>query len=289
MNSNGCRDSGVSEVIGAVLLVGLVVIGGAVVASFVSGQATPREVPHLNFGVAVNSEDHLLTLRHTGGDTLLNGTYRILLDGVPVSPDHYRNWSVNEPLEIPGVTVFKGSVIVTYLDGSGGETVLRRVDFGDELNPGSHPENPEQPTGPWTIHGYKWNVTADGHPIGPLKNVTMHLTKTQGDFSFPDEGMTTNTTDDGYYSFSVPPHEGYYRLAEVVNLTVWDPVSPQSGAYELIYRNHHQISGPALNFSNYRLPPPPKKISGHKYNVTWKGAMVGPLEGVVINLTLTSG
>ena len=119
MNSNGCRDSGVSEVIGAVLLVGLVVIGGAVVASFVSGQATPREVPHLNFGVAVNSEDHLLTLRHTGGDTLLNGTYRILLDGVPVSPDHYRNWSVNEPLEIPGVTVFKGSVIVTYLDEIG--------------------------------------------------------------------------------------------------------------------------------------------------------------------------
>ena len=30
-------------------------------------------------------------------------------------------------------------------------------------------------------------------------------------------------------------------------------------------------------------------ISGHKYNVTWKGAMVGPLEGIVINLTLTSG
>lgn len=189
MHPSSRREMGVSEVIGAVLLVGLVVIGGTVVASFVFGQSTPKEVPHLNFGVAVDSEDQLLTLRHTGGDTLLIGTYRILLDGSPVSPEHYRNWSVNEPLEIPNVAVFKGSVIVTYLDGSGGETVLRRVDFGDELNPGSNPENPEQTVGPWTISGYKRNVTADGQIIGPLAGVTMRLTKIQGDFSFPGEGM----------------------------------------------------------------------------------------------------
>ncbi|KAF5056614.1 hypothetical protein DSECCO2_365470 [anaerobic digester metagenome] len=288
MNPNSRWELGVSEVIGAVLLVSLVVIGGAVVASFVFGQSTPNEVPHLSFGVAVDSEDHLLTLRHTGGDTLLNGTYRILLDGSPVSPDHYRNWSVNEPLEIPDVTDFDGTVIVTFLDGSGGETVLRKVDFGDELNPGSNPENPEQPTGPWIISGYKRNVTVDNQHIGPLAGVTMRLIKTQGDFSFPEEGMTTTTNGDGYYSFSVPEHEGRYSLAEEVNLTVWDPVSPPSGAYDSIYLNHHQTSA-KCNFSNYRLPPPPMKISGHKYNVTWKGAMVGPLEGIVINLTLTSG
>ena len=98
---------------------------------------------------------------------------------------------MNEPLEIPDVTDFDGTVIVTFLDGSGGETVLRKVDFGDKLNQGSNPENPEQPTGPWIISGYKRNVTVDNQHIGPLAGVTMRLIKTQGDFSFPEEGMTT--------------------------------------------------------------------------------------------------
>ena len=48
------KESGASEVIGAVLLVSLVVIGGAVVAAFVFGQPTPKEVPHVNFGVSLN-------------------------------------------------------------------------------------------------------------------------------------------------------------------------------------------------------------------------------------------
>ena len=56
--------------IGAVLLVSLVVIGGAVIAAFVFGQPTPKEVPHVSFGVSLDDPSDILTLHHTGGDTL---------------------------------------------------------------------------------------------------------------------------------------------------------------------------------------------------------------------------
>ena len=61
------------------------------------------------------------------------------------------------------------------------------------------------------------------------------------------------------------------------------------GEYIGVRLTRWQPSAFNKNFSNYRLPPPPKTISGHKYNVTWYGAVVGPLEGVAINLTLESG
>ena len=71
------KESGASEVIGAVLLVSLVVIGGAVVAAMVFGQPTPKEVPHVSFGVSHERLGRQLTLHHTGGDTLRWGEYSV--------------------------------------------------------------------------------------------------------------------------------------------------------------------------------------------------------------------
>ena len=71
------RESGASEVIGTVLLVSLVVIGGATVAAFAFGQPAPKEVPHVNFGVALNDQTDILTLHHTGGDSLRWGEYNV--------------------------------------------------------------------------------------------------------------------------------------------------------------------------------------------------------------------
>lgn len=279
-------ESGASEVIGAVLLVSLVVIGGAVVAAFVFGQQGPKEVPRVNFGVSLDSEHGILTLHHTGGDTLLNGTYGVIIDGEPVdlvnrTQPEYRNWSVDGPLPISDVTEFEGSVVLTYLDNAGGEMVLRKVNFTDHAS-----GNQESPAGPWTISGYKTWIGLDGLEISPEKvNVTVRLIKTQGSVDFQEDEMITD--DAGYYSFTVPEHEATYRLEEEINLTRWKPISPPDGLYDAIRLNHHQTSA-IRNFSNEQLPPPPWTISGHKYNVTWKGEKPRPLDNVTINLT-TSG
>ncbi len=279
---------GASEVIGAVLLVGLVVIGGAIAAAFVFGQPTPKEVPHVSFSASLNSSAEVLTLYHTGGDTLEWDQYRVIVDGVDKTPNitasqQDKPWSFEAPLAIEGIPGPVGAIVLTYRDSSGGETVLRKVGFSDQT-----PVTTVAPPGPWTISGYKWNVTSTGQPIGPLSGVQIRLTKTLGDVDFPVGGMVATTDDSGYYTFSVPEHEATYSLAEEVNLTVWKPHSPSTGEYASIPLSHHQTSA-VKNFSNERLPPPPMKISGHKYNVTWRGAMIGPLSGIVINLTLMSG
>lgn len=284
------REFGASEVIGAVLLVALVVIGGAVVAAFVFGQPTPKEMPHVSFSASLNSVEENLTLYHTGGDTLQWTEYSVIVDGVNVT-DHIieaqklKPWSFDQNLTITDVSGPVGSVVLIYHDGSGGETVLRKVGFSDQP-----PVMPVSPPGPWTISGYKWNVTSNGQRIGPLNNTQIRLTKTQGNFDFPADGMVNTTDDDGYFSFPVPEHEAMYSLAEE-NLTRWKPFSPVSGRYDSINLTHHQTSV-VRNFSNERLPPPPWKISGYKWNVTWQGAPIGDnpgLEGVFINLTLMSG
>jgi len=287
------REFGASEVIGAVLLVSLVVIGGAIAAAFVFGQPTPKEVPHVSFSASVgqdryNVSEYDLTLYHTGGDTLQWDNFSVIVDGDDLTDQinesqREKSWSFEAPLTIEDVRPDISSVVLTYHDGSGGDTVLRKVGVAYQA-----PESTVAPPGPWTISGYKWNVTATGQLIGPLNNTVIRLTKTLGNVDFPVDGMVATTDGNGYFSFSVPEHEATYSLAEEVNLTVWKPHSPSTGRYDSIPLSHHQTSA-VKNFSNERLPPPPMKISGHKFNVTWKGVMIGPLSGIVINLTKTSG
>lgn len=295
MDSMRRSDSGASEVIGAVLLVSIVVIGGAVVAAFVFGQPAPQKVPHVNFGVSLDAANHVLTLHHTGGDTLSWGEYAINVeytDGTgftadPTNMDDYATpWASDGDKKIRDVTKEVGTVILSYRDNAGGETVLRRVQFEDHA-----PVNANAPPVPWTISGYKRNVTQDGQLIEPLEGVVIRLNKTAGNIDFPAEGRTTTTNETGYYSFTVDQFEATYSLDEMkeLNLSVWKPISPPTGRYDGIRLTRYQSSAFFKNFSNYRLPPPPKTISGHKYNVTWKGAVIGPLEGVAIHLTLASG
>ncbi|MEN6518315.1 MAG: type IV pilin N-terminal domain-containing protein [Methanospirillum sp.] len=282
------RESGASEVIGAVLLVGLVVIGGAIAAAFVFGQPAPKEMPHVSFGVSLDGTT--MTLHHTGGDALGWGQYSVYVqyvngtidDKTPDVVDQVNPWTSDGDMKITGVTEPVGNVILSFRDGGGGETVLRRVAF-EEVAPVT-----VSPPGPWTISGYKWNVTSSGQQIGPLENVTIRLMKTAGNIDFPTDGMVTTTNETGFYRFSVPEFEATYSLAEEINLTLWKPISPSSGRYDGIRLTRMQPSA-VKDFSNYRLPPPPKKISGHKYNVTWKGTNPTPLAGFVINLTLMSG
>jgi len=75
--------SGVSEIIGAVLLITLVVAAVSVVAVVLFSQPTPKEVPNLNFMTGMNTSRNTLYLYHNGGDPLNAGEFSVLVDGVP--------------------------------------------------------------------------------------------------------------------------------------------------------------------------------------------------------------
>ena len=71
-------------------------------------------------------------------------------------------WASDGDLQIPEVNEQVGDVVLSYKDGGGGETVLRRVPFED-YNPAPVAVNP----GLWMISGYKRNVTSSGQLAGP--------------------------------------------------------------------------------------------------------------------------
>jgi hypothetical protein len=97
--------AGVSEVIGAILLVGLVVAAVAVVAVTLFSQSTPEKVPNVNF--MVGTDNHVpptLYLTHNGGDTLASGSFSVYVDGNLKSysvAGGGNQWSLGKNLLVP--------------------------------------------------------------------------------------------------------------------------------------------------------------------------------------------
>lgn len=99
------RERAVSEIIGAVLLLTLVVTAVSLVAVFVFSQAPPGKVPNVNFMVGSdNKVPPTLYLTHNGGDTLTTGTFSVYIDGA-VRPYTVvgggNEWSLGKNLAVP--------------------------------------------------------------------------------------------------------------------------------------------------------------------------------------------
>ena len=129
-------EEGVSEVVGAMLLIGLTVLGVVLVGiTFLSG-SQPEEIPHTTI-VAGNSTKGNLTFANYGGDPLRTGEYRIYvkIEGEDNLVDRTGNfsepdgsvWSIGEGLTYDGPGTPE-RVIVTAISG-GGETILAEPKF----------------------------------------------------------------------------------------------------------------------------------------------------------------
>lgn len=148
-----CGDDGVSEVVAAALLVGLTVLGVAIVAAIFLSSPQPDEIPHTAIVAGNRSGNFALT--HEGGDSLKVGEYRIYagaggelqdvtdkftepLDGM---------WSIGETLVYDGPVPERVIVV-----SRGTETILSEPTFvwggkvfdPDPVVPGD-PEEPEEP------------------------------------------------------------------------------------------------------------------------------------------------
>jgi len=153
-------EEGVSEMVGAMLLIGLTVLGVVLVGiTFLSG-SQPEEIPHTTI-VAGNSTKGNLTLANYGGDPLRVGEYRIYVDygdGLADRTDEFSEpddsdgfWSMGEVL----VSNRQGTprrVVVTSISG-GGETILAEPEFWggagkfspDPVEPGVTPDGTMTP------------------------------------------------------------------------------------------------------------------------------------------------
>lgn len=144
------HEEGVSEVVGAVLLVGLTVLGVVIVAAVLLSGPQTAEIPHAT--IVAGNASGTIALVHEGGDPLREGEYRVYLDTGNGLVDETANfttppggvWSIGEAINNTGSTKPE-RVVVTAVTG-GGETILAEPAFDgggaagfapDQVDPGT--------------------------------------------------------------------------------------------------------------------------------------------------------
>jgi FlaG/FlaF family flagellin (archaellin) len=154
--TDNTHEEGVSEVIGAVLLVGLTVLGVAIVAAVLISDQQSTEIPHAAIAVG-NNESGYFALVHEGGDPLNEGEYRIYLDtgcGLVDGTGDFTGpadgvWSIGETINYTG-SAKPDRVVVTAVTG-GGETILAEPAFSSEPTTTFSPDPVEPEAGGGTV------------------------------------------------------------------------------------------------------------------------------------------
>jgi len=131
-NRNKDHDSGVSEVIGSVMLISVVVIAIALIGVVLTSQPLPQKIPALDAVISSNGND-TLRIYHNGGDALLRQEMVILVDGVDTTSNftlrgsNWTAWSPGESLDYYAGSL-PGKVQIVYTSGSS-QTILVSTDF----------------------------------------------------------------------------------------------------------------------------------------------------------------
>lgn len=127
------HDAAVSEIIGAVLLIALVVAGGTMVGVALFSQPMPNQVPKVNIVIGAD-ENGTVTLIHNGGEALNASQYRVYLNQTlwpeekrflnNITPAETTAWTVGNSLALRGSDAnLTESVTVEYYGSSGNVTI----------------------------------------------------------------------------------------------------------------------------------------------------------------------
>jgi hypothetical protein len=124
------QDVAVSEVIGTVLLISLVVLATAIITVAIFSQPQAQKIPSLS--AVISNQSQTVYIKHVGGDALPNGTYKILVDGSDVTSGIAipTLWSIGNALTYikPGIT--PPSIVQVVYTGAGSPVVIAVSYFG---------------------------------------------------------------------------------------------------------------------------------------------------------------
>lgn len=116
--SNG--EQGVSEVIGVVLLLSIVALAVAIIATQIYAQPLPQQIPDVKYQVSTSSNGTLAYLYHDGGDSLNIGTFQVMVDSVQKTATLVgggTTWSVGTTLQVPITQTPQKIQILYYYNG----------------------------------------------------------------------------------------------------------------------------------------------------------------------------
>jgi FlaG/FlaF family flagellin (archaellin) len=133
---SSCRkqDNAVSEIIGTILLISIVVIAASIVATVILSQPQPQSLPALS--TLISNQSQTVYIVHNGGNSLPSGTYKILVDGVDVTANITKTgsptvWEIGDEITYtkPGSTPPLNVEVIYTGNGSAG-VVLTQAYFG---------------------------------------------------------------------------------------------------------------------------------------------------------------
>jgi len=131
------RESGVSETIGAVLLIALVVTAIAIVGVMLSSQPLPKKIPALDS--VISTYGNTIQITHNGGDALQKEDMMILVNGVDKTSSFlkegspsWQTWTTGESLTLPD-NVNPDNVKIVFKDAQT-TTLLSSANFGNVGN-----------------------------------------------------------------------------------------------------------------------------------------------------------
>ncbi|MGA2933674.1 MAG: DUF2341 domain-containing protein [Methanomicrobiales archaeon] len=170
------RNLAVSEVVGTLILVGVVVVGMAIVATVLLSQPLPTKVPA--FHAIITNQSKNIYIQHRGGDALRYAEFQILVDGMDRTSSFMNNgddpWSVGETL-YASVPSIPGSVTLVLNQSGGGSIILLSEDL----------EGVSKVPEPSDINWYNFGVTGRCD-WEYRKSITIDATKVAGSLSgFP--------------------------------------------------------------------------------------------------------
>jgi len=116
----------ISEVLGAVILIGVVALGMVIVNLVIFTQPNTTVIPHLE--ASITNQSTLIIIVHQGGDSLQAGQFQILVDGGDQTANFTNSgsypWSIGETLSNTTPNMPHHVVLVYNGTGAGGGVVL---------------------------------------------------------------------------------------------------------------------------------------------------------------------
>jgi len=209
-------EQGVSEVIGAILLISVVAVAVAIIAVGLLSTPPPQEVPHANILAVRNNTTHQVILIHTGGDELDREELKIKLDNYPAEsmfspnftmiPPGQWPWSPGESLQINNYV----PTTIRIIDAGGNGEVLIDTIQVSAVAPGGGPDVPFIPP-PSPCDGiedlyldcFLYEMMRDSIVFSRQRPGSQGETDLVGDLSF-------NITEDGSYLKLAGDSDPYY-------------------------------------------------------------------------------
>ena len=113
------NSSAVSEVIGGILLISVVVLAVAIIAAGLFSQPLPQKIPNVRFLSQVNGSK--VTIYHDGGESLYKGEFYVKIDNTlykDIAPVGTNVWDVGKTIEF-STSSSNPNVQIFYVTGSG--------------------------------------------------------------------------------------------------------------------------------------------------------------------------